>query len=283
MPKEPHDDESDAFDQIVVELYALPPSEFTAARAARAKGAGGGLAARVRRLRKPVVSAWAVDLLAREGLLTDALELGAALREAQENLDARELGRLGQQRRQLVTALARQAVTEADKRGVAVSAAAQTDIEATLNAALIDPDAAEAVRTARLAAPIEAGEVGELDLTETVSGSLQPAPAPAAPSDELAERRARRAAEQAARDAERAAERAERESEQARSKRDRAQERFGRAHERVEGLRNDLQRAEAEEADAEKEVAALTKVWKAAVVKARSTADEARVARERLD
>ena len=285
MRAETNNGDGDPFDRVVVELYALPPSEFAAARTARAKDAGSDLAARIRTLRKPVVSAWAVDLLAREGHLTDALELGAALREAQENLDARELARLGQQRRQLVTALARQAVTEAEKRGVAVSAAARTDVETTLNAALIDPDAAAAVSTARLVAPIEAGEVGELDLSAAVSGSVPSAPptAAAAPPDELAERRARRAAEQAVRDAERAAERAERESAQAETKRDRAQERLDRAQERAEGLRKELRRAEAEEADAKADLASLTKAWKDAVARARSSAEEAQAARERLD
>ena len=277
--------DDDAFDAIVAELYAVVPSDFMAARTARAKEADGPLAARIRKIRKPVVAAWVVDLLAREGMLTDALDLGAALREAQENLDAGELSRLGQQRRQLVSALGRQAAAAAEKHGVAVSAAAQSDIESTLNAALIDAHAAAAVKTARLAAPLEAGAAGDLDLTDVVTGSVPTAVAPAAPTDELADRRARREAERAVRDAERALERAERERTQAEAKQERARDRAGRLAERVEALRADLARAEAEAAEAQ---ADLTDTESSAAdaadaeESARAAADDARAALDRL-
>lgn len=44
-------------------LYQLPPSEFTAARNALAKQAGGSDAARIRGLAKPPITAWAVNQL----------------------------------------------------------------------------------------------------------------------------------------------------------------------------------------------------------------------------
>ena len=97
----PADDDA-ALDEIAVELYALTPEEFTAARNARAAASARALAARVKALRKPTVAAWAVDRLAREGQLADALDLAAALRDAQDDLDAAELSRLGRQRRGLV-------------------------------------------------------------------------------------------------------------------------------------------------------------------------------------
>ena len=53
-------------------------------------------------------AAWAVDLLARDGQLAEALELAGALREAQDDLDGAELARLSRQRRALVAALATQ-------------------------------------------------------------------------------------------------------------------------------------------------------------------------------
>ncbi len=270
----------DALDAIIVELYALPPAEFTAARAARAREAEGGLARLIRAVRKPVVSAWAVDLLAREGMLTEALELGAALREAQESLDGAELARLGRQRRELVTALARQAVTAADDRGVTVSAAAQTGIEATLNAALIDPGAAAAVRSARLATPLDAGDAGSLDLAAAVSGSVpQAAAEPEPPSDELAERRARREAEKAAREAERAAERAERERAQAQTRRDRAAERAEHLAERLATLRAELARVEAEAEEAAADLAGAEERLTDAEAHARAAASAAEAAR----
>lgn len=240
-------DDNDALDGIVVELYALPPSEFTSARTARGRDADAALAARIAKIRKPVVSAWVVDLLAREGHLADALELGEALRAAQDDLDAAELARLGRQRRQLVAALARTGVELAVGRGVAVSAAAQQEVEATLNAALIDAVAASAVASARLAKPLAAS--GDIDPADALSGSTPTASVPSPPDDELAERRARRQAEKAVRDAERDAERADREQAQADAARERAGERAQRLQERVEDLRRELERV-AREADA---------------------------------
>lgn len=276
-------DDAEALDAIVVELYSLPPAEFTAARTARAKEATGDLAARIRKVRKPVVAAWAVDLLAREGMLSDALDLGEAMRDAQESLDAAELQRLGRQRRQLVAALARQAVSEADKRGVAVSAAAQTDVEATLNAALIDADAAAAVRSARLASPLEAGDAGALDLSEVVSGSVPSAPKEASPpSDELAARRARREAELALREAARASERAERERAQAETRRDRARTRAEHLAERVEAMRAELDRVEAEASEAQRELDEASSTLDELAAAARSAEEAAEEARRRI-
>src|SRR6478735_4794190 len=67
---EPAADPSAAqLDAIAVELYSLPPDDFTAARNARAAASDRALAARVKTLRKPTAAAWAVDLLARDGQL----------------------------------------------------------------------------------------------------------------------------------------------------------------------------------------------------------------------
>lgn len=273
-------DDSDALDAIVVDLYALPPAEFTAARTMRSREADGALAAAIAKIRKPVVSAWVVDLLAREGHLADALELGEALRTAQDDLDAAELARLGRQRRQLVAALARTGAELAAGRGVAVSAAALQDVEATLNAALIDARAASAVASARMVGPLEAS--GDVDPAEALSGSTPTASAPSPPDDELAERRARREAERATREAERDAERAERDRAQADTARERARERAQRLQERVEELRRELERVtrESETADAalqEAEDAART-----AAAAARSAARRAEAARNAL-
>src|SRR6478736_631342 len=149
--------EGDAeLDEIATELYALTPAEFTAARNARAAASDPALAKQIKTLRKPSVAAWAVNLLARDGQLADAIELSAALREAQDDLDAAELSRLGAQRRQLVAALAKQAVGLASDAGVALSAGARDEVEKTVNAAVMDAAAAAAVLTARLVTTLEA-------------------------------------------------------------------------------------------------------------------------------
>ncbi|BDV31895.1 transposase [Microbacterium terricola] len=272
----------DDLDAIVVELLTVTPAEFTAARTDRARQAPKELAARIKALRKPSVSAWTVDLLAREGLLGEALELAASLREAQDDLDAAELSRLGGQRRQLVAALAAQAVDRAAEHGVQVSASARTEVEQTLNAAMIDADAAAAVLSARLVRPLEAAGFGGVDLGDALEGS-QPAGSPVVATDDLAERRARKAAEKAVRDAEHAAEQADRERARIATRRDKVQERVERLDERVTELRRDLARVEAEQEQAAAELAEAAQQWDAADEAARAAASAAHSARDALE
>ncbi|MCT9819573.1 transposase [Microbacterium sp. W1N] len=272
---------ADELDAIAAELYAVPPAGFTAARTARAREADGELATRIGGLPKPVVSAWAVDLLAREGRLTDALALAAALREAQDDLDAAELSKLSRQRRQLAGALAAEAVDLAEAHGVSVSTAARDDVEKTLTAAMMDAAAAAAVLSARLVKPLEAAGWGEVDLAGRLGGSM-PGAAPEAPSDDLAERRARKAAEKAAREAERAAESAEREHTGLEVRRGRAQEHVDRLAVRLDELRRELDRVERDEAAARAELDDLAQAVTAAADAARTAAKKAEAARRGL-
>lgn len=272
----------DALDDVASELYALPPDQFTAARNARAGGVDGALSKQVKALRKPTVAAWAVNLLAQDGQLADAVELSAALREAQDDLDAAELSRLSRQRRALVAALAGQAVSLAEDAGAKVSAAAREDVEKTINAAVMDAAAAAAVLSGRLVKPLEAGSFDDAALADAVGGSLAGA-APAPPRDDLAERRARKAAEKAAREAERAANEAERERARLAARRDKAQERADHLRERIAELTRDLERLESEAAAAEHELARREEEHTAAersATAAAATADKARAALE---
>ncbi len=278
----PPADDDTALDAIAVELYALSPEEFTAARNARAAASDGALAARVKALRKPTVAAWAVDRLAREGQLADALELAAALREAQDDLDAAELSRLGRQRRALVAALAKQAVELAKGAGVVVSAAARDDVEKTINAAVLDAAAAAAVMTGRLVKPLEAGAFERDDLADALGGSVPGITEPAV-RDDLAERRARKAAEKAPREAERAANEAERELAKVEARRDKARERADHVGERIDDLRRDLARLEAEAAGLGSELASLDREHADAASRAREASKDAARARRALE
>lgn len=274
-------DRSD-LDAIAAELYALPPAEFTAARNRSAGMADRSIAPQVKALRKPTVAAWVVNLLAREGQFADALELSAALREAQEDLDAAELSRLGRQRRQLVSALAAQAVNLAKDAGVSVSGAAREDVEKTINAAVMDASAAAAVMTARLVAPLEAGTFEAADLADAVGGSL-PGVAEAPAPDDLADRRARKAAEKAAREAERAANEAERELAVLDAKRAKLRERVDHVSERIDDLRRDLERLEGEHASATAALTAVEAERETAASRSRAAAKEADRARAALE
>lgn len=274
--------ERNDLDAIAAELYALPPAEFTAARNARAGMADRSVAAQVKALRKPTVAAWVVNLLARDGQLGEALELSAALREAQDELDAAELSRLGRQRRALVAALASRAVELAGDTGVTVSAAARDDVEKTINAAVMDASAAAAVMSGRLITPLEAGAFEPADLADAVGGSV-PGVVAAPARDDLAERRARKAAEKAAREAERAANEAERELAKVEARRAKAQERADHVGERIDDLRRDLERLEAEQAKVSADLASIDEEHGAAASRARSAMKEAERARSVLD
>src|SRR3546814_16382925 len=85
------------------ELYALTLAEFTAARGAMAKQLrtqDRPLADRIKTLRKPSTAAWVVNVLARREheQVSQVLEVGAALREAQASLDGDEMRALTRQR-----------------------------------------------------------------------------------------------------------------------------------------------------------------------------------------
>lgn len=264
-------------EDVAAELYALPLESFTRERNARAKATGeAALADGIRSLRKPSLAAWVVDLLAREARdeLEQAVELGAALREAQEDLDAGALAQLTKQRRALVAGLARRAATLAEDDGVAVSAAALADVEKTLNAAMRDAGAAAAVMTGRLVRALDVVGFDAADLDGAVAGEVT-AHAPAAPRDDLAERRARKAAERAAREAAQAAGVADRELAAAEGALQRAREHADRLRERIEGLRRELTRIEREADDADAAVASADEARGAAAQRAKKARRQA--------
>lgn len=272
-----------ALDAIAAELCALRPEEFTSARNARAAEAHRALAARIKALRKPTAAAWAVDLLARDGQLAEALELSAALREAQEDLDGAELARLSRQRRSLVAALAGQAVDLAAAKGVPVSGAARADVEKTINAAVMDAAAAAAVLTARLVRPLEATGFDAVDVSDAVAGSVPGVPALAPPSrDDLAERRARKAAEKALREAERAAGEADRALAKIEAELERSRERGDHLRERISDLRGELARFEADAAKADASTQRLEDERAEAAARARAAGRDAEKARTAL-
>jgi hypothetical protein len=145
-------------DDLIRQMYEAPPDGFVTARAAavaNARQAGDKDAAkRFAALRKPTVAAWVVNLLAlrRPDLIEELVDLSAALREAQRGLQGEQLRELTNQRRQVVSALvaaARKLAVEEDP-GMAGAKLPLGEVEATLTAALAEPDIAAQVRTGRL-------------------------------------------------------------------------------------------------------------------------------------
>jgi len=145
-------------EDVIRALYEAPPEGFVAGRAAaidEAKRAGDKQTAkRLAALRKPTVAAWLVNLLAlrRPELIDELVELSSALRSAQRSLQGEQLRELSTQRRQVVSALvnAAQKLAVEDDPGLRTVKLPMAEVEATLTAALAEPDIAEQVRSGRL-------------------------------------------------------------------------------------------------------------------------------------
>lgn len=159
---------TDSLLEIADQLYGLPLADFTPARDAVAKEhkADKSFSAQVKALKKPSLAAWVVNLLVRRDApqVEQVLAVGAALREAQANLDGEELRALTRQRRQLTAAVTTQARGLAHEEGVKVTQAVADQVEATLTAAMVDEGAAAAVRSGLLVAALTATGVGEADV-----------------------------------------------------------------------------------------------------------------------
>ncbi|WP_396449438.1 hypothetical protein [Actinomadura sp.] len=145
------------FSSAADELYGVPPAEFVAARkrlARRAKEDGdAALAGRLGALRRPTMSAWAVNLLSRSaaGDLDRLLDVGAEMRSAWGSGSG--LRDLEQRRADLVAALVRTAADLAARSGGALREQAVREVEDTLQAATVDAEIAEEVREGRLTQP----------------------------------------------------------------------------------------------------------------------------------
>jgi hypothetical protein len=174
-----------ALEAVAEELYALRPQEFTAARTAaerRARSEGDReLAVAVKALRRPAVAAWVVNLLVRErrDLVTQVVELGASLRDAQASLEGDALRELTRQRRQLVAAVTAEARAVAAEQGESLGEAAARQVEETLQAAMTDRSAADAVLTGLLTQPLSTTGLDTVsDLLAVPGAARSPGAAP---------------------------------------------------------------------------------------------------------
>lgn len=145
------------------ELYAGSLDAFVRERDALAKaresmGDAAG-AARVRALRKPVVSAWALNRLAREepDAVNDLAALGDRLRSAQRRAisgaDVEPLREAIEDRRRAVTSLARAASAILEATGIG-AAPHSGDLTSTLEAAAADQEAAALLLSGRVIKPL---------------------------------------------------------------------------------------------------------------------------------
>ncbi len=189
-------------DELTGELYLVPPARFVAARdelvrTARAAG-NRQLASALSGLRRPTVSAWLVNLLSRHEVeaMQGLRALGRELRRAQTQLDATGLRSLGAQRQALVADLLGRARRHATEAGLRPTETMLSEVEATLNAALVDLAASATALSGRLVRPMAHAGFGPMPHVDPPPPfELRPAetPEPAVPEEPAAPRRALRA------------------------------------------------------------------------------------------
>jgi hypothetical protein len=152
------------------ELFGLPPEEFVAARddlARRLRREGEPEAAKqVKVLRRPPLSAWAVNQLARrpgEGLgplLVAGERLRAAHQAALAGEGAAELRAAAKDERDAVAGLVRSAMELLGEAGHPTTDATRDRVAATLHAAAASPEAAAQVGSGRLTADLDPAGFG---------------------------------------------------------------------------------------------------------------------------
>jgi len=160
---------------VAGELYSAAPADFIAKRNAAAAQADRPTAKQIKTLRKPSASAAAINALVREhpDLVGDVLDIGSRMRDAFASRDRAEIRALTQERQRLL-----QRATD----GLELSPAVQREVEETLQAAVIDPAAAAAVRSGMLVRALESTGLEQVDVSDAVALPVEvedfPAPNP---------------------------------------------------------------------------------------------------------
>jgi hypothetical protein len=186
---------TDPIDERIDGLYAGELDRFTPDRDSLAReliSAGdkeGGK--RVKALRKPVVSAWALNVLAHEDpeAIGELLELGGRLRDAQRRAisggDVEPLRDATDERRRLVSELAGKGTTILGRSGSASTANGDA-IVTTLEAAAADEEAGDLLRSGRLIKPLRPPSSFGSEGLRVLEGGRQATP-PAKPDPKAAE------------------------------------------------------------------------------------------------
>ena len=170
------DDQLDELDK----LYWVKPEDFTATRsrlAAQAKERGDtNSATQISASRKPTMAAWTVNRLAlsRSKATQRLSELGDRLRAAHAAMDGEQIRELSTEQRRLIDELARAAFDAAEMPDP--TAALREDVNATLQAAIADPDVA--ARLGRLTKAERWSGFGDFGVTAPVSAAARAATKP---------------------------------------------------------------------------------------------------------
>ena len=228
------------------DLYALPLEEFTQARNELAKRLKDPS---IKELKKPSVSAWAANQLARkrEVDVRRLLRAGERLEQAQRGIvgggDQSAFAAAQQEERDAVRRLRSEAAKLLQESGHPASDATLERLASTLHAAAATDEGRTALRGGRLTEDLEPLGFGALQGVVPKPGGRRAAPqtAPKPRSNrQLEKARAELAAAREEADAtEKEAKAAEREADRARRSADRAAERLAKLESRVKELRRD--------------------------------------------
>lgn len=180
----------------VAAIYRAPPASFIAERDALARrledeGRDADASA-VKRLRKPTVAAWALNVLAGEepDRIADLLASGAALQDAQRRVMAGEpataLHGATAARRAVVAELAAGAARILRDAGTGADTHRE-DLEGMLEAASVEPEAGERLRTGTIEKTVRPSSGLGLGLSLVDAGG-EASGEPAAPARSAAER-----------------------------------------------------------------------------------------------
>jgi hypothetical protein len=285
-------------EQVADELYGSSPEDFVerrTERVAQARQAGDRVVAKqISQLRRPTRTAWMVNLLARANPaeISQLLDLGRELQDAQQRAAGDDLRRLSKSRRSAVDALTRQAADLARAAGHAPTEGTVQEVSQTLQAALADPAIADLVQRGRLAQAASYGGFGPSSQTSDASADLltalaasvggqQDRPSPdEAETDQVAgpDPQAQRELEEAIRSWEAVAGEAAKAADEA----DQATTRADDFADRIESLRNELRQAESSEREARNDARAARKRAQQLRQEAAAAEQRATALRERL-
>jgi hypothetical protein len=237
-------------DEHLDRLYGQPLDEFTSARDRLAadllEEGDRDAATRVKKLRRPTVSAWTVNQLVRTDRsdVQELLSVGEDVRAAQGGAvsgGAEAIRELTARRRRVIDRLLELAEGLLAEAGHGTGRATLDKVADTLMAATMDEGAADRVSAGRLER-----ELAPPSGFDVVAGQM-PTPGKAARPERQARERARRAedrareAEEAAREADREARRLEQQAERIAEEAKRARRRADRAAERARELRQKVE------------------------------------------
>lgn len=156
-------------ESVADELYALVPSVFVSNRdrlAQEARRAGDKeLASSIARLRRPTVAAWLSNALVRRrpAEISELLAVGDGLRKAQFELSGPDLRRLSDERRRMISVLVESARNIAGSAGQPVTEQVTRDLEVTLEAAVADSVAGQALVSGRLTTALSFSGFGDAE------------------------------------------------------------------------------------------------------------------------